>query len=406
MNTSNLLTRPVTAFDFQSLMEPISAPEFFNTYWEKEPLIIHREQEAYFNELFSIETVDQVLDLHRPTGSSIRVVKNQEPLLSTKYENHDGSLNLNQLYASYADGYTIVINELQRYWQPLQVLCQNMSSFLSHHTVGNMYLTPKNQKALLPHYDTHDVFVIQVAGKKHWKIYDSPSPTPLLHSFQPVFQREQLQNMKDVTLYAGDMMYMPRGVPHEAFTTDDSSLHITIGVHPAQWLDLITNAMKQLAFSKIELRRALPQGYLNPESWTPEFIEEMQSHFKGMLESIAQEANVHGGVQMLAEEFRSQHSLRGDGHFAQIDQAEGLSLDVHLEKRQKMRCAVQDLGPFSRVVFPGNMIKGPSHISTALKFIAAAKGSFQLNELPGINDVNKIKLAARLIRGGLLKISE
>ena len=34
----------------------------------------------------------------------------------------------------------------------------------------NMYLTPGTGKALGKHYDTHDVIVLQIAGKKKWKL--------------------------------------------------------------------------------------------------------------------------------------------------------------------------------------------------------------------------------------------
>ncbi len=152
-----------------------------------------------------------------------------------------------------------------------------MSAFLSHQSVANMYLTPKNEKALLPHYDTHDVYVLQIHGKKHWTIYDAPQETPLLNSQQPIFKREQLSNPKEITLKAGDLMYMPRGLPHEAYTTDESSLHITIGVYPPQWVDLLTKSIQQMAYSNPQLRKALPVGYLNPDTWTPEFREEFQS---------------------------------------------------------------------------------------------------------------------------------
>ena len=406
MNPDHLIANPKIAFDFESILEPIGAQVFFERYWEREPMILHREQPTYFNSLFSIGEVDRVLDLNRPTGQSIRVVKSQEPMLPAKYENPDGSLNLNQLYAAYADGYTVVVNEIERFWQPLKALCLQMSNQLSHHTVANMYLTPKNEKALLPHYDTHDVFVIQVHGKKHWKIYDTEVESPLLHSFQPIFQREQLKNVRDITLYAGDVMYMPRGVPHEAYTSDDSSLHLTIGVHPAQWVDLLTHAIKQLAFSKVELRKDLPPGYLKPERWTPEFFQEMQQRFAQLLGAASQEANIQGAIHLLSEDFRNQHVPMGDGHFGQIDQMEALSLDTYLEKRQDMPCTAQHLGATARIVFPGNMIKGPAHIADALQFISAAEGAFLLSDLPGISDVNKTKLAARLIRGGLLRIRE
>lgn len=405
MNSLNLLTQTPSTFDLENLLEPVGLSTFLEQYWENEPLILHREQADYYQSLFSIENVDQVLDLHRPTGNSIRVVKNQVPLLPGKYENGDGSLNLNQLYAAYADGYTVVINEIDRFWRPLKDLCRRMSAQLSHRTVANMYLTPQTQNALLPHYDTHDVFVIQVHGKKHWKIYDSPMESPLLHSFQPIFQREQLRGQKDLTLCAGDIMYMPRGVPHEAFTTDESSLHITIGVHPAQWVDLFAHAFKQMALTKVALRKALPVGYLRPENWTPDFIGEMQNHFSALLQELSDQADIQGGIQLLFEEFRGQQLVAGDGHFAEVDQTSELSLDTLVEKRQNQMCMVQNMGGAARISFPGNTIKGPAHIAGSLQFVATTEGPFTVSEIPGLSDRNKIQLVARLIRGGLLKTS-
>ncbi|MEM9680831.1 MAG: cupin domain-containing protein [Bacteroidota bacterium] len=390
-------------FDFERLIGPISLSNFFDRYWEKEPLLLNRQNPEYYQQLFSIADVDRILDLNRPTGRSIRVVKNQEPLLSTKYENADGSLNLNQLYTAYAKGYTIVINEINRFWPSLKKTCQQISNLMSYHTVANMYLTPKNQKALLPHYDTHDVFAIQIYGKKHWRIYDSPVESPLLHSFQPVFKREQLKNMKEVCLNAGDMMYMPRGVPHEAFTSDEPSLHITIGIYPSQWYDLIQGALQQLAFSDARLRKALPPGFLNSENWTPEFIKDMKRNFNELIDQAAKNVNIQQSIQLLSEEFRNQFPVEGDGHFQQIDQLDRLELNSRLEKRQSMPCSIQRLANHTMIAYPGNSIKGPSHITSALEFIVGIKDSFQIHQLPAMSDHNKIQLCRRLIRGGLLR---
>ncbi len=404
MNPINPTAVVKAPFDLQRIINPIDTTVFFDSYWERKPLILHREQSAYYQGLFSIAEVDQVLDVAQPNGSSLRIVKNQQPLPSIKYEGADGKLNLNQLYAAYADGYTININEIQRFWQPVKDLCFQMSHELSHHTVANMYLTPRDQKALLPHYDTHDVFVLQIHGEKHWKIYESQVECPALHSFQPIFQREQLTLAQEVTLCAGDFMYMPRGVPHEAFTTNDSSLHLTVGVHPAQWMDLITKSIQQLAFSKVALRKALPQGYLKPDAWTSDFISEMQEQFSAILEEIIQEANLQGAIHLLSEEFRNEHPSLGDGHFAQIDHIQDISLEDSLVKRDNMSCVVQQVGGVSRIVFTGNVIKGPAHIAEALQFIADSDTPFLVKDLPSMREHNKLKLAARLIRGGLLKM--
>jgi len=398
------LEKSLAISDFQDLIYPITIEGFIANYWEKELLLIKREAPSYYESLLSIAKIDEVLDYHRPNKSNLIVVKNQEPMSPSKYENADGSLNLNQLYAAYGDGYTVVINGIDRFWKPIKNLCHNTRTFLSHKTVGNMYLTPENQQALSPHYDAHDVFVIQVAGKKHWKIYDATYKTPLLDSFQPIFQREHLKNCKEITLEAGDMMYIPRGVPHEASTSDESSLHLTIGIYPTQWIDFITKSFKNLAQNNIELRQALPIGFLDPNRNPLELSSEIKTTFSKFLESISEEENIQGALLHLSEEFRLGAQPTSDGHFSHLDEMHKTKLDSYLTKRANMLCKVQQIGAIARIIFPGNVIRGPIGIAPCLKFIAENEGVFQVDEIPMLSEQNKIKLAKRLIRGGLLKV--
>ena len=44
---------------------------------------------------------------------------------------------------------------------------------------ANAYLTPAGAAGLAPHHDTHDVFVLQVAGAKHWTVRAPVVDTPL-----------------------------------------------------------------------------------------------------------------------------------------------------------------------------------------------------------------------------------
>ena len=391
-------------FSLSGLLNPIPKQDFISQNWEKEPLIIKREERDYYRKLFTIEAVDKVLYHNRPVGNSLRVVKNQEPLLPSKYENHDGSLNLNQIYAAYSDGYTVVINEIDRYHSAIKQLCQRVRQELHHHVVANMYLTPPNQKALWPHYDTHDVLVIQIHGTKEWKIYDAPLETPLLHTPQPVFKASELSGERTVILEAGDFMYMPRGVPHHAFTHDESSLHLTIGIHPKQWVDLLMETLRLVAMQNVKFRKALPIGYQNPENFSENEVKTLIEQFNRLMATFQVHANVNGGMQLLKNQFNGETSLAGDGHFAHLDQLNTLTLDHKMKIREGLTCEVFVQGQAARIVFPGNVIKGPAHIGNALEFIAVAEDSFSIKEIPGLSDKNKIKLVQRLIRGGLLRV--
>jgi ribosomal protein L16 Arg81 hydroxylase len=389
---------------FADLIHPVTIDNFVDEYWEKQVLHIKRDDPEFFSSLFSIDDLDKLLEYSRPRGSSLRVVKSQQPLNPTIYENQDGSLNLNQLYAAYADGYTIVVNEIQRFWDPIKAMIQNTRAFTSHNAVANLYLTPENEKALSPHYDSHDVFALQISGEKHWIVYDDTHfKTPLLHSFQPIFQREQLTGAREITLKAGDIMYIPRGVPHEAYTTDSSSMHITFGVHSTQWLDLITKSLLHLSQTNIELRQALPIGFLNSDIdavLPPNF----EVDFIGILQKALTRESIKGSLTIIGEEFRTKEQPKPDGHFSNLDKLNHITLDSQLRKRDNISSKVTNNVSGARILFQGNTIKGPSQIATTLDFISQHEGAFYVNEIPYLSDENKLKLAKRLVRGGLLKI--
>ncbi len=401
----NLIENKKKLESFSDLIYPIHTDDFNENYWEKKVLHIQRDNSDFFSSLFSLEDLDKILEYSRPRGGSLRVVKSQQPLNASIYENHDGSLNLNQLYAAYADGYTIVINEVQRFWDPIKAFIQNIRQQLGHNLVGNLYLTPENEKALSPHYDAHDVFALQISGEKHWILYDDDNyKTPLLNSFQPIFQREQLTGAREITLKAGDIMYIPRGVPHEAYTTDKSSMHITFGVHPTQWVDFLTKSLTHLAQTNIELRRALPIGFLHSKQEL--FSADFELDLMNIVQKMLTKENVEGALNIIEEEFRTKEQPKPDGHFAHLDKINRIDTESYLQKREGVQSKVVNHFTGARIIFQGNTIKGPSQLAPTLEFISEQHTAFQVKDIPFINDENRLKLAKRLIRGGLLRIVE
>jgi ribosomal protein L16 Arg81 hydroxylase len=390
--------------DFTDLIQPTGLEDFEANYWEKQVLHIQRNNPDFFSSLFSIEDLDKLLEFNRPQGSSLKVVKNNQSMNPTFYENQDGSLNLNQLYTAYADGYSIIVNGMQRYCNPIKSLIENIRQQISHNAKANLYLTPENEKAFSPHYDSHDVFAIQISGEKNWILYDDTNfKTPLLNSYQPTFQREQLTGAREITLRAGDILYMPRGVPHEAYTTDKSSMHITIGIYSTQWIDLIKWSLLNLSQKHIELRKALPIGFLNSDIENI-LSSDVELDLIGILQQVFHKENIVGSLNILGDEFRTKESPKPDGHFASLDKLNHIHLYSQLSKRDGFNSKVTNSPSGARISFQGNTIKGPSQIANTFAFISQQEGIFSVKEIPFLKDDNKLKLAKRLIRGGLLKV--
>ena len=117
---------------------------------------------------------------------------------------------------------------------------------------ANAYYTPAGSQGLPVHHDTHEVISLQVAGSKRWLVYEPVLELPLKNQRYRSALGEPGEPVLDVTLRAGDTLYLPRGWLHQALTSDEDSLHITVGINVRRWVDEaraeLDEAENELAF--------------------------------------------------------------------------------------------------------------------------------------------------------------
>jgi hypothetical protein len=104
---------------------------------------------------------------------------------------------------------------VHRLHPPVAAFCRELAAELGHPTQCNAYLTPGGQNQGFDfHHDTHDVFVLQVSGRKRWIVHEPVVRLPL--SSQPQagahLVPEGAEPLMDVELLAGDALYLPRGL--------------------------------------------------------------------------------------------------------------------------------------------------------------------------------------------------
>ncbi len=390
-------------FAFPNLFSPVSEDVFFSDYWEKRQLIVSRTQPDYFKSLSSLADVDLLIALSKPypNEQTIRLVKSVDGnLVSKGYPLlDDGSADIHVIYNSFHDGFTLILNRLHSRWDPIARLAANVEWHLRHRIGVNMYISPANSQAFPPHTDNHDVFILQLSGHKDWRLYDSPVELPLEETEVEIADELLANPRAKVRLMSGDTIYIPRGMAHEALTSDETSVHLTVGIYPVRWVDLLQEALKTAADHEVAYRKALPAGYLDPgnEAEIAEQLEQLVAHFcqnRAPLQTIAS--------------FRKKHIEKlkplADGHFASLDGINRLTSETRLAHRIGMTCQVVRENGKAVIRFPGNCLRGPLKIEAALKFIAATD-EFTVGELPDdLSPASKIVLCKRLIREGLLRI--
>ena len=170
------------------LIAPVTETEFFENYFERQPLLAARNHPDYFRDLLTLEDVDRALTALHPNSNEVDLVKQDspEPIESAEYIAPNGFADPVRVASLFAAGATVIFPALNRKLPKLAELCAGLEAQFTQPIQTNVYLTPPENQGFEVHYDSHDVFVIQAAGSKTWNFYRTPIELPLhTQSFVP-----------------------------------------------------------------------------------------------------------------------------------------------------------------------------------------------------------------------------
>ena len=388
-------SRATSAFGLARLIAPVSPDDFADRHWEREPLIIQRDEPAYYDQLLTIGDVDGLLATSNVLSNCVQTVRAEGGDRRERTNAAEGGLE--DLYQQYRAGSTIVLLFLHERWHALQALCRSLAAETSAAIQVNAYLTPPGEQGLPVHYDKHDVFVLQIAGSKHWCVYGSPTRLPLPEWPPRAPGPDPGDPVHDVTLHAGDLIYLPRGFVHSAATDDSASVHLTVGVKPITWATVVRGAVEAAFERDDSLRGSLPLGFAADEEARTALASQLSARLKAAFAAIA----VDDAVTAAFATGRANRPPALAGHLE--DLATPVQLDTRLWRRPDTDAVVR-VGPGKAVIeFHGKRVSVPAHAGAALQFVNAADGPFTAADLPGRLDPDgALVLIRRLLREGLL----
>jgi hypothetical protein len=304
---------------FADLIGPVPRGTFFDEYWERRPLHVRRADGGHYDGLLTragLETVIGSGGLRYPGIQLTRDGRYIPPDAWTQNvqvgrESLAGVPDQTRLAALYRAGATISMPFLHLAWKPLADFAAAIEADFDHPVQTNAYLTPGDCGGFTPHYDTHEVFVMQIAGRKRWRVHAPPAPVP--HHTQPFSAqpRQATPLVLKVELGPGDLLYLPRGFVHSTATSRSSSLHVTLGITVFTWVELLAEWFQT---SKIypRYRRALEPGFArDPEvrqrlkDDLPKFIAELQglADYDALVDAFAR--RVSSGALRPSERFQT-----------------------------------------------------------------------------------------------------
>jgi mannose-6-phosphate isomerase-like protein (cupin superfamily) len=384
------------------LLDPVPPQRFLREFWEERPLVVRRARPDYFGELLTLDDIDRVLTTLDRRYPDVVVKHVGRDIAASDYTIDGTTIDVAKLYQLFEEGATLSLAFLDTVLPSLERFCREIEVELSMPLQANVYLTPPNEQGADVHYDTHDVFVLQVSGSKQWTLYDAPVPLPLTGQvFNPDVHSPGAPT-QEFELGAGDVLYIPRGWMHQARTTSATSLHITVGVLRYTWADLLLELVSRAALEEPAFRKALPVGFARERFDRAPARETL----RGLLLDLQTRADADADAVLdhFVDRFIADCPPLLRGQMRQLELLKDLTLEtalgarpgtVHRLRREDAKVIVESHG--RRITFP-------AYAEEAVAF-AVARPRYRLRELPGgLDEAGRLALGRRLIRDGLVSI--
>jgi len=244
----------------------LSRTEFFSLYFERNYLLVRGALGGA--PLLTWSDVDDILHSWNLGEAEIQLRKGQlipPELYVQSYQDIDDRrlrLKAKEVRRYIEEGATLVMSRLDLRCRDIARLCDKIAEFNSHRLVANGYVSMRGEGAFGKHWDTHDVYAVQLLGRKRWRLYQPTFPLPMPEQ-NSVAREEDCPALPvlDVWLEPGDLLYIPRGWWHETLPQEGMpSFHVAAGAHTGKVADYIAWCCDRVLPDMLSARATLRPG--------------------------------------------------------------------------------------------------------------------------------------------------
>lgn len=140
-----------------------------------------------------------------------------------------------------------------------------------------------------PHFDSYDVFLIQMSGRRRWRISEQKDLT--LNPNLPMKILQDFRVEQEWDLEPGDMLYLPPHVAHDGISLDAGCQTWSVGFRSQSYKEILQEGLWRLAESLEDIPE-LNQHFADPKQTATHFAEQLPD------EIITQVAQKLKGLQL------------------------------------------------------------------------------------------------------------
>jgi ribosomal protein L16 Arg81 hydroxylase len=239
------------------LLAPVSTSEFLELFCARKRVHIAASDPTRAETLFSWRDIDTLLSEHA-LDERVKLMRDGVLVPRQFYTSNEGKrLNVRAFHDLLAQGVSIVVDGVHRSIPQIRQLAAAVERKMQILTQVNAYLSFSKGGAFKPHWDSHDVLVVQVHGHKRWRVWNAEVSHPIEMADQ-LSVNASVAPDQAVEMAPGDVLFIPRGEPHSAAVSTKHSVHLTIALLSQTGINFLDHLRKEAAKDPI-LRMDLPR---------------------------------------------------------------------------------------------------------------------------------------------------
>ncbi len=369
---------------------------FLDEIWGATHYHVKRRCAGYFDRLLNgPSAAEELLERVQPEPSAVRLVRGGEDKDPDTYRLADGGLDLVRVSDNFADGYTIVLNGVERYVRTISSLSHSIEVELNFPTQVNAYITPPESRGFVPHYDPHDALILQIQGSKVWHVSDADDVPPREMQRREGVAPAGLPLPIDLRLEAGDVLYVPRGRFHAAETHVEPSVHLTVGIHAPTMLTLFTHMLHSLSLRDDRIHTRLSPRHLHDDG--------VRTSLGALVREIVKTVE---DPHVIAEGLGAMEDVllrRGRcPPVRPVSNAAGIDGQTQVVKYQPLYSRVTATEGGVALQFAQWSITAGLDHQAAMLFLSRSTEPFRVRDLPGLTTAQQTELARTLVVSGFL----
>jgi 50S ribosomal protein L16 3-hydroxylase len=221
----------------------IEKESFHKDFLYKKPYLF---KDAINTEDFTWDDVNQIYSRGDISHRDFKIMNGYE-IPKTEYIESYDNLGITEyrcitsiLYNYLRNGATLVRNRIKD-----ELIVDNIrrqiGSFSEAKTICGGYAAFSSRSSYKSHWDTRDVYAVQLLGKKRWILkkpnFEFPLYMQQTKNFPNIKEPEEIY--MDVILEAGDILYIPRGWWHDPLPLNEETFHLAVATFPPTGFEYI-----------------------------------------------------------------------------------------------------------------------------------------------------------------------